>query len=86
MMAPVQDIFSSLRLYGDDAPRIQGAAVTAFDVELLFLALRKGYKVKEVPVEWHYGEQSKVNPMRDRLRNFRDVVNVRVNTWRGLYD
>jgi len=80
-----KDIFSSLRLYGEDAPEIQGGAVTAFDVELLFLALKKGYKVEEVPVVWRYGKNSKVNPLRDSVLMFRDVINVRLNDWRGLY-
>jgi len=80
-----RDIFSSLRLYGEDAPEIQGGAVTAFDVELLFLALKKGYKVQEVPVVWRYGKNSKVNPLRDSILMFRDVINVRLNDWRGLY-
>jgi dolichyl-phosphate beta-glucosyltransferase len=39
-----------------------------------------------VPVKWHYGEHSKVNPLRDSLRNFQDVLHVRLNDWRGLYD
>lgn len=81
-----RDIFSSLRLYGEDAPEIKGGAVTAFDVELLFLALKKGYKVKEVPVVWRYGKHSKVNPLRDSIHMFRDVLAVRWNDWRGLYD
>ncbi|MBC7224926.1 MAG: glycosyltransferase family 2 protein [Anaerolineae bacterium] len=80
-----KDIFSSLRLYGEDAPEIKGGAVTAFDVELLFLALKKGYKVKEVPVVWRYGKHSKVNPLRDSIHMFRDVLAVRWNDWRGLY-
>lgn len=32
------DLFQRVRIYGDDAPVVQGAAVTAYDVELLFLA------------------------------------------------
>lgn len=81
-----KDLFSSLRLYGEDAPEIKGGAVTAFDVELLFLALKKGYKVKEVPVIWRYGKHSKVSPLRDSIHMFRDVLAVRLNDWRGVYD
>ena len=80
-----RDLFSRVRLYGDQAPTINGAALTAFDVELLFLALKRGYRVAEVPVEWHYGLRSKVNPITDSIRHFRDVLTVRINEWRGLY-
>jgi dolichyl-phosphate beta-glucosyltransferase len=80
------DLFSHLRLYADEAPTLQGAALTAFDVELLFLALKRGYRVAEVPVEWHYGLHSKVHPIADSLRHVRDILTVRMNDWRGLYD
>jgi glycosyltransferase involved in cell wall biosynthesis len=81
-----QDIFRRVRLYGEDAPPVKGAAVTGFDVELLFIALKRGYRVKEVPVEWHYGTETKVHPLRDSLRNLRDTLMVRWNDLRGAYD
>ncbi|MCS7219910.1 MAG: glycosyltransferase family 2 protein [Anaerolineae bacterium] len=81
-----QDLFRRVRLYADDAPRVKGAAVTGFDVELLFLAIKRGYRVKEVPVEWHYGTETKVHPLRDSLRNLRDTLMVRWNDLRGVYD
>jgi dolichyl-phosphate beta-glucosyltransferase len=81
-----QDVFSRLRIHGTDAGVIAGGAVTAFDVEVLYLAQRQGYRIAEVPVEWHYGEKSKVDPLRDSLRMFRDVLQVRLNAWRGFYD
>lgn len=83
--AAAQDIFNSVRLYGPNAAVINAPAVTGFDVELLFLAHRKGYEVAEVPVEWHYGPGSKVNPLRDSLHNLRDVLRVRYYAMRGLY-
>ncbi|HEU5016233.1 MAG TPA: dolichyl-phosphate beta-glucosyltransferase [Roseiflexaceae bacterium] len=79
------DLFRRVQLYGDDAQIVRGAAVTAFDVEVLFLARRRGYRIHEVPVIWNYGEETKVNPLRDSLRNFRDVLRVRWNALRGRY-
>ncbi len=80
-----RDIFSRVQLYGDRAPQVIGAMVTAYDVEVLFLGQKLGHPIKEVAVEWHYGTESKVNPLKDSLRNFRDVARVRWNDWRGLY-
>jgi len=80
-----QDIFNSVRLYGPNAAILTAPAVTGFDVELLYLAHRKGYKVAEIPVEWHYGPGSKVNPLRDSWRNFKDILRVRYYALRGLY-
>jgi glycosyltransferase involved in cell wall biosynthesis len=79
------DLFRRVRIYGDDAPVVRGAAVTAYDVELLFLARRQGYRIAEVPVHWQYGTETKVNPLRDSFRNLRDVLRVRANDMRGLY-
>lgn len=80
-----RDLFRRMQLYGEDAPPVQGAAVTAYDVELLFLAYQAGYRVVEVPVMWHYGTETKVSPLRDSWRNLRDLFQVRLNDWRGLY-
>jgi hypothetical protein len=79
------DLFRRVRIYGDDAPAVTGAAVTAYDVELLFLAHRRGYRIAEVPVLWRYGTETKVNPLRDSLRCLRDVLRVRWNALRGRY-
>jgi dolichyl-phosphate beta-glucosyltransferase len=56
-----------------------------FDVEVLFVARRLGYGIKEVPVTWEYAASSRVDPIRDTLRMFRDVLAVRLNDLRGLY-
>jgi glycosyltransferase involved in cell wall biosynthesis len=79
------DLFRRVQIYGDDAPIVRGAAVTAYDVEVLFLAQRRGYRIAEVPVRWQYGTETKVNPVRDSLRNLRDVLTVRLNDLRGKY-
>ncbi|HWQ15858.1 MAG TPA: dolichyl-phosphate beta-glucosyltransferase [Roseiflexaceae bacterium] len=80
-----EDLFRRVQIYGDDAPRVRGAAVTAYDVELLYLALRRGYTVAEVPVPWNYGEETKVSPLRDAWRNLRDVLTVRWYALSGRY-
>ena len=59
--------------------------VTAFDVEILYIARRQDLRTAIVPITWHYGAQSKVNPIRDTIQNFRDVLAVRMNGWRGRY-
>jgi dolichyl-phosphate beta-glucosyltransferase len=79
------DLFANMQLYPEDAGPVQGAVVTAFDVEILFLARKWGYSIVEVPVHWYYGEESKVNPLKDSWRNLRDVVRVRWNDLRGRY-
>lgn len=84
--APVaHDIFQRLKLYGD-RHAVSGSMVTAgFDIEVLFLARKLGYKIKEVPVEWHYVETRRVNPVIDSIQGFTDILKIRMNAWRGLY-
>jgi dolichyl-phosphate beta-glucosyltransferase len=78
-------LFRSLHLYGDNSPDVQGAMVTGFDVEVLYLALKWGYKVKEVPVRWFYSKGANVNPLKDSYRMLKDIAKVRMNDLRGLY-
>ncbi len=80
-----RDLFARMRLYRDDGREIRGPMVTGFDVELLFLAVRRGYRVAEVPVIWYYATGSKVRPVRDTFRMLKDVLLVRLNDWRGMY-
>ncbi len=80
-----RELFGALLLYREDEPPPAGPAVTAFDVELLYLARRRGYRIAAVPVVWQYVADSKVDSVRDSIRNFRDVVRVRYNALRGRY-
>jgi dolichyl-phosphate beta-glucosyltransferase len=56
-----------------------------FDVEILYLCQKKGFRIREVPVTWTDIPGTKVKIMRDSLRMFKDVVKVRANDWRGIY-
>jgi hypothetical protein len=56
-----------------------------FDVEVLFIGLRRGYRIVEVPIHWTYNPGSRVRPMRDSLAMFADLFRVRSNWRRGLY-
>lgn len=58
----------------------------AFDVELLYIACHRGYKVVEIPIHWYYNADSKISIFRDSLRMFLDLLLIRRNARRGLYD
>lgn len=80
-----RNIFGKLKLYGDSHV-VEGSMVTAgFDLEVLFLAKKVGYKIKEVPVEWHYVETRRVNPVKDSWQGLMDILKIRMNAWRGVY-
>lgn len=79
-----REILAQARLYRESGS-VAGPRVTAFDVELLVIARRLGYRVCPIPVVWTYGERSKVQPAQDTWHNVRDVLRVRMNAWRGRY-
>lgn len=49
----------------------------AFDVEILFIAKKMGFRTKEVPVRWINSPQSRVKIMRDPLKMFLDLFRIR---------
>ena len=57
-----------------------------FDVELLFIAKNWGLKIKEVPVEWHNCVSSKVHVVWSPLQMLWDLIRIRVNAFRGIYE
>lgn len=57
----------------------------AFDVEVLFLAGKKGLKLKEVGVDWYYRERSKVRIFKDSLAMTIDLLKLRWRYRRGRY-
>lgn len=57
----------------------------AFDVELLFIAQKHGYKIIEVPITWYYKPQSKIKPMGDSYKMVMETLKVRRNWKKGVY-
>lgn len=56
-----------------------------FDAELLYIAKKKGYRILEIPVVWRNRADSKVRPLQDATRMFRDLYQIRKNDSQGLY-
>ena len=69
------DLFGRMRMSG-----------FSFDVEVLLMAQRQGYRIAEVPVNWHHVPGSRISLLRDSLRMARDLFIIRANAARGLYD
>ena len=56
-----------------------------FDVELLFIARKQGFKILEIPVEWFDSPYSKVHIVRDSAQMFLDLLIIRWNDLKGRY-
>jgi len=57
-----------------------------FDPEILFIALKHGFWIIEVPVSWAHDDRSRISYLRDGIRMLEDVVLIRWNAFRGRYD
>jgi glycosyltransferase involved in cell wall biosynthesis len=66
--------------------RPQRIAGFGFDPEILFLAKRRGFRIAEVPVRWAHDADSKVRVLSDGLRMGAQLLRVRWNAVRGVYD
>lgn len=69
-----EDLFAVQRMNG-----------IGFDVELLFIAKRRGYKVKEVPITWYYDPYSTMRLWDDSIKMLSEIWEIRGNWRRGLY-
>jgi dolichyl-phosphate beta-glucosyltransferase len=56
-----------------------------FDPEILFLARKFGLKVEEVPVHWAHREGTRINPLRDGIRMFLEILKIRWYALTGKY-
>jgi glycosyltransferase involved in cell wall biosynthesis len=56
-----------------------------FDPEILFIALKRGFVVREVPVSWAHDERSRISYLRDGLQMLKELAIVRWNALTGHY-
>lgn len=64
----------------------KGGAVNAgFDVELLYLAKKYGFKIAEIDVEWNYVDTERVQIVKDALAAIYDMFRIRWNDLAGKY-
>ncbi|MEO0143556.1 MAG: hypothetical protein ABIL49_00575 [candidate division WOR-3 bacterium] len=49
----------------------------AFDVEILYLAIKHGYKIVQIPVHWKNDPRSKVNLLKDPLKMLKEITYIR---------
>jgi glycosyltransferase involved in cell wall biosynthesis len=81
-----QELFSRLSNLHHGYKKISGSSVKAgFDVELLLLAQKMGYGIKEVPVDWLYVETRRVSPIKDSLEAVDDLIRIKLSDVAGKY-
>ncbi len=83
-----KDLFKRLLIF-KKGKKVKGWRVGAWDVELLFVAQKKGYKIAEVPVEWEdkdIAEKKQRKFFRESKEMFKEILRVKLNDLKGSYD
>jgi glycosyltransferase involved in cell wall biosynthesis len=58
----------------------------AFDLEILALAIRRGFAIEEVGVEWKDDNRSRINPLSDMWKVIKEALTIRRNLRKGVYN
>lgn len=58
----------------------------AFDAELIFIANKNKFRIKELPISLQNPLDSHIRLIRDPLNMMWDLLKIKVNDWRGKYD
>ena len=66
--------------------RLQRIERWGFDPEILFIARKLGYTVREVPVTWGHDERSRMSYLRDGMKMLEEMAAIRGNSIAGRYD
>ncbi len=69
----------------DDIFSLQTLPSWSFDIELLYIARKRGYRIKEIPIHWYHHSETKVSALRDALQMIVDIFRIHVNARRGSY-
>lgn len=81
-----QKLFKKINKLHNNFERVSGSSVSAgFDVELLYISQKMGYRIKEVPVNWLYVETRRVNPIKDSMAGVMDLIKIKIKDSRGEY-
>lgn len=86
----LQDTQCGFKAFGAQAAidlfQVQRLDGWTFDVEVLYIAQRRGYTIAEVPIPWYHNPGSRVRLWRDSFSMLADLFTIRRNWAKGLYD
>jgi dolichyl-phosphate beta-glucosyltransferase len=85
----LQDTQCGFKMFRADVAQkvfpLQTLAGMSFDVEVLFITRKLGYRITEVPIPWYFNADSRVRLIRDSFRMFFDLITIRFNSLGGRY-
>ncbi|MBN2469565.1 MAG: glycosyltransferase family 2 protein [Anaerolineae bacterium] len=72
--AAAEDLFGVSRMGG-----------IGFDVEVLFVAVKRGYRINEIGIDWYFDTDSRMRLVGDSLHMIEEIMEIRRNWREGLY-
>ena len=89
MVPAIHDTQCGFKMFTADAAETIFPHVTvdgwAFDIEVLYIARLRGLRVREIPIEWHYRDDSRLRMWRDGVGMLRELLRIRSRARRGEY-
>lgn len=79
-----ETLFPKLYVYSGKRER-HDAFTGAFDVELLYLAKKYGFTMREVAISWQHYATNRVNPIKDSFLMFLDILRIKKADLTGKY-
>lgn len=70
----------------EDLFQVQQMNGIGFDVELIYIGLRRGYKILDVPITWYYDPDSRMRLIQDSLHILVEIWEIRQNWRKGVYE
>jgi len=64
---------------------LQSITGWSFDVEVLYIARKRGYRTIEIPIPWYFNSDSKISVLNDSFQMALDLLWIRINERRGKY-
>ena len=90
MGLPFKDTQCGFKAFRRDAAqvifRLQRIERWGFDPEILFIARKLRYKIREVPVTWGHDERSRMSYLKDGMKMLEEMAVIRYNSVAGRYD
>ncbi len=73
------------RRAAEDLFSVQQMVGIGFDIELLFIAKKRGYRIKEVPITWYFDNDSRIRLIGDSTHLLVEIWQIRRNWLQGVY-
>jgi len=83
------EVFPKLQVFQETEKEAKGWRVSAFDVEMLFICQKLGYKIREVAVDWKdrdaAAEQKNKSFIKESKNMLKEIFRVKINGLFGKY-